>query len=131
MMRENLKTKPFEYIVIYQDDLYIASKTPEDILNILQDKYKININPDFYLEGNYPHGQGGTMICQFRKYLEKLYINITVLFNDKLPTDLQISLKIIKLLITKGNLNLIHNETTYEYLHHLSRKKLNKLHNEV
>ena len=39
----------YEYIVIYQDDLYIASPTPEDILNILQNMSKININPDFYL----------------------------------------------------------------------------------
>ena len=49
MMRENLKTKCCEHIVIYQDDLYIASPTPETILNILQNKYKLNINPDFYL----------------------------------------------------------------------------------
>ena len=53
MMRENLKTKNTEYIVIYQDNLYIASQTPEEILNILQDKYKININPDFFLGSNY------------------------------------------------------------------------------
>ena len=53
------------------------------------------------------------MICQLRKYLERLYINITILFKDKLPTNLQISLKIIKLVITKGNLNLIQNETMY------------------
>ena len=33
MMRENLKTKCCEYIVVYQDDLYIASPTPEAILN--------------------------------------------------------------------------------------------------
>ena len=62
------------------------------------------------------------MICQLRKYLEKLYVNKAMLFNDKLPTDVQISLKIMKLLITKGNVNLIHNETTYENLNHLSRK---------
>ena len=30
-MRENLKTKSCEYIVIYQDELYIASTTPEEI----------------------------------------------------------------------------------------------------
>ena len=53
MMRENLKTKNTEYIVIYQDNLYIASQTPEEILNILQDKYKININQDFFLGSNY------------------------------------------------------------------------------
>ena len=94
-----------------------------NLLNILQDKYTININPDSYLGGKYPHDPGGTMICQLRKYLEKLYVNVTILFNDKLPTDLQFSLKIMKLFITKNNLNLILNETTYEHLHHLPRKK--------
>ena len=47
LMRENLKTKCSEYIVVYQYDLYIASPTPEAILNILQNKYKLHINPDF------------------------------------------------------------------------------------
>ena len=71
------------------------------------------------------------MICQLKKYLEELYGNVNILYNDKLPTDLQIAFKIIKLLITKGNLNLIHNQTTYEHLHHLSRKrKLDRLYND-
>ena len=47
MMRENLKTKCCEYIAVYQDDLYIASPTSEAILNTLENKYKLNINPDF------------------------------------------------------------------------------------
>ena len=87
IMRENLKTKSSEYIVTCQDELYIASTIPEEILLILQDKCKITI----YLHGKYPHDPGGTMICQLKKYLEKLYANVTLLFNDKLPTDLQIS----------------------------------------
>ena len=82
---KDLRTKCCEYIVIYQDDLYIVSPTPEAILNILQNKYKIKINPDFYLGGKYPHDPGGAMICQLRKYLENLYVNLTILFNDKLP----------------------------------------------
>ena len=72
MMRENPKTKSSEYIVIYQDDLYIASTTPEKLLNILQNMYKINIYPDNYLGSEYPQGPGRAMICQLRKYLEKL-----------------------------------------------------------
>ena len=47
MMAENLKTKCCGYIVVYQDDLYIASTTPETILKTLQHVYKLNINPDF------------------------------------------------------------------------------------
>ena len=80
-------------------------------MHILQDEYKINI----YLKGKYQHDPGGTTICQLKKYLEKLYVNVNILCNDKLPTDLQISFEIIKLLITKGNLNLIHNKNTYEH----------------
>ena len=115
MMRENHKTKSSEYIIICQDELYIASQAPEEILHILQDKYKINI----YQKDKYPHDSGGTMICQLKKYLEKLYTNVNMLFNNKLPTDLQIAFKIIKILITKGNLNLIHNKNTYEHFNHL------------
>ena len=107
MMRENLKTKCCEYVVVYQDDLHIASPTPEDIQRTLQNNSKININPDFYLGSKYPIYSGRTMICQLRKYLEKLYVNITILFHDKLPKDLKFSLKIMKILITKGNLTLI------------------------
>ena len=54
MRRENHKTKSSEYIIIYHDDLYIASTTSEEILHMLQDQYKINI----YLQGKYPHDPG-------------------------------------------------------------------------
>ena len=83
------------------NDSYIASHTPREILYMLQDKYKINI----YQGSNFPHNPGGTMICEIRKYLEKLYANVNIFFiKDKLPQDLHIAFKIIKLLITKGNL---------------------------
>ena len=72
------------------------------------------------------------MICQVKKYLEELYVNVNILFNEKLPADLQLSFEIIKLLITKGNVNLIHNESTFEDFNHLSRKRiLDKLYNAV
>ena len=43
MMRENHDTQSSEYIIICQDGLYIVSATPEEILYMLKDKYKINI----------------------------------------------------------------------------------------
>ena len=52
-----------------QDDLYIASTTPQEILNMLKDKYKNNM----YLQGKYLHDPGGRDICQIKEYLEKLY----------------------------------------------------------
>ena len=71
MMRENHETKSSEYKFVCQDDLNIASTTPEEILNMLKGKYKINI----YLQGKYPHDPGGRDICQIKEYLEKLYEN--------------------------------------------------------
>ena len=49
MMKENLKTKCSAYTVIYQKALYLVSQTPEEVLKTLQNKYKLNIKPDFYL----------------------------------------------------------------------------------
>ena len=73
MMRENLKAKCYEYIAVYQDDLYITSPTPEAIVKTIENNYKHNINPDFYLGAKYPNDLDdpvGTTICQLRNYLE-------------------------------------------------------------
>ena len=66
MMRVNHKTKSFEYIIVHQDELYIASITIQEIIHIVKDKYKIKINPNKYLESNFPYDPGGTMICQLQ-----------------------------------------------------------------
>ena len=94
MMRENHKKKSSEYIFICQDDLYIASTTPEEILHMLKDKYKINI----YLQDKYPHDPGGRDIYKYqvKEYLENLYENMNLLFNDNLPSDLKTAFQIIK-----------------------------------
>ena len=72
MMRGNLNTQSCEYLIICQDGLYIVSTTPEEILHMLIDKYKINI----YLQDNYPHDPGGKDKYQIKEYLESLYENI-------------------------------------------------------
>ena len=55
--------------------------------------------------------------------MEKLYINDNMLFKDKLPQDLYIVFQIIKLLIEKGNLNLIHNKNSYHHFNHFQGKE--------
>ena len=106
MMRENHNTQFSEYIIICQDGSFIVSSTPDEILHMLKDKYKINI----YLQHKYPHDPGGKDKYQIKQYLEHLYENMNILFNNKFPrsTDLYIAFIIIKLLIEKGTLNLIH-----------------------
>ena len=63
MMRLNLITKSCEYIIIYQDELYIALTTLEEIIHIVKDKYKIKINPHVYQGSNFPYDPGRTLIC--------------------------------------------------------------------
>ena len=60
-MRVNHKTKSCECTIIHQDELYIASSTLQEILHIVKEK-KIKINPNNYLESNFPYDPGGTMI---------------------------------------------------------------------
>ena len=63
MMRVNHKTISCEYIIIHQDEIYIASNTPQEILHIVKQNYKIKFNPNDYQRSNFPHDPGGTMIC--------------------------------------------------------------------
>ena len=63
MMRVNHKTKSCEYIILYQDELYIASNTLQEILHIVKEKYKIKINPNDYQGSDFPYDSGGKMIC--------------------------------------------------------------------
>ena len=82
MVREIHNTQSSEYIIICQDGLYIVCTTPEEILYMLKDKCKINI----YLQHKYPHEPGGKDIYQIKEYLEHLYENMNILFNNKFPT---------------------------------------------
>ena len=128
MMKEKDTTQSFEYIIICQDGLYIASTTPGEILDMLRAKYKINV----HLQDKYRHNPGGKDNYQIKEYPDNLYENMNILFNDNLPTDLHIAFQIIKLFIEKENLNLIHNENSYQHFNCLSRKrKLDKLYNEM
>ena len=127
-MKGNHNTQSCEYIIICQDGLYIASTIPEEIVHMLKDKYNINL----YLQDNYLHDPGGKDKYKIKEYFEKLYENMNILFNDNLPTDLHTAFQIIKLLIEKGNLNLIHYRNSYQQFNCLSRKrKLDKLYNEM
>ena len=62
-MRVNHKTKSGEYIILHQDELYIALNTLQEILHIVKEKYKIKINPHINQGSNFPYDPGGTMIC--------------------------------------------------------------------
>ena len=121
MMRESHNTQSSEYIIICQNGLYIISTTPEEILYMLKDKYKINI----YLQDKYPHDPGGRDIYHYpiKEYLEHLYENMNILFKNEIPTDFHTEFHIVMLLIEKGNLNLIHNQKFISTFQSFIKKK--------
>ena len=63
MMRVKHNTKSCECIIIYQDELYIASGIPKEILHIVKEKYNIKINSNVYQGSDFQYDPGGTMIC--------------------------------------------------------------------
>ena len=63
MMRVNHKTKSCEYVILHQDELYVASSTLQEILHIVKEKYKIKITPHVYQGSNFLYDPGGTRIC--------------------------------------------------------------------
>ena len=62
-MRVNHKTKSCEYIIIHQDELYVATSTLQEILHIVKEKYKIKIIPHIFQGSDFPYDPGGTTIC--------------------------------------------------------------------
>ena len=63
MMSVNHETKSCEYIILHQDELYIAASTLQEILHIVKEEYKIKIISNDYLESDFPYDPGGTTIC--------------------------------------------------------------------
>ena len=55
LMRVNQKLKSCDCIIIYQDELYIATSTPKEILHIVKEKYKIKIDPNDYQGSDFPY----------------------------------------------------------------------------
>ena len=92
MMRENHNTQSCDYIIICQEGLFIVSTTPDEILLILEDKYKINI----FLQDKYPHDPGGKDNYKIKEYLDHLYENMNILFNNKFPIELHTEFHIVK-----------------------------------
>ena len=60
---ENPCVKSCEYIIIHQDELYIASYTLQENFHIVKDKYKIKKISNNYQGSDFSYDPGGTIIC--------------------------------------------------------------------
>ena len=86
-MRKNSKLNLHEYIAVYVDDLCIAAQNPEELISILNSKYQLKEKGDgpltYHLGADYFHDPDGTMVCQPKKYIEKLKETYIRLFNTE------------------------------------------------
>ena len=77
----------YEYIAVYVDDLMIASKEPEAIIEALTGKHKLKLKgtgpTEFHLGCDYFRDDDGTLCMAPRKYIDKLTQNYERMFGEK------------------------------------------------
>ena len=87
MVEEEFQLSLYEYIAVYVDDLCIAEQNPTELINILKSKYQLKVKGDgpltYHLGADYFHDPDGTMVCQPKKYIEKLKKTNIRLFNTE------------------------------------------------
>ena len=79
------------------DDLFIAAQDPKELINILKIKYQLKAKGDgpltYHVGADYYHDPDGTMVCQPKKYIEKLKETYVRLFNTEPSEGLQTPLE--------------------------------------
>jgi len=77
----------YEYIVVYVDDLGIASKKPSEIINELENRYGFKLKGtgpiNFHLGCDYFRDKHGVLCFAPKKYVEKMVDTYTRIFGQK------------------------------------------------
>ena len=80
-LRENQKLKCYEYVATYVDDLCIAAQNPGKIIQTLKEDYKLKVKGDgplsHHLGADYTRDKDKTLVCQPKKYIDRLLIPTT------------------------------------------------------
>ena len=75
-MKKNEKEKCYEYIAVYVDDLCIAAKNPQEIIDALVKTHKLKLKGvgplEFHLGCDYGVDPDGTFYSQPKKYIERM-----------------------------------------------------------
>ena len=86
-LRKNSKLNLYEYIAVYVDDLCIAAQNLNELISILKSKCHLKVKGDglltYHLGPDYFHHSDGSMVCQLKKYIEKLKETYMRLFNSE------------------------------------------------
>ena len=96
-MRENKKLKCYEYIATYFDDLCITAQNPDKIIQTLKEDYKLKVKGDAPLSHNlgadYTRYKDKTLVCQPKKYIDRLLESYQSMFKQDPPKNMRAPLE--------------------------------------
>ena len=96
-MRENPKLKCYEYVATYVDDLCIAAQNPGKIIPMLKEDYKLKVKGDgplsHHLGADYTRDKDKTLVCQPKKYIDRLDDSYHSMFKQDPPKNMRTPLE--------------------------------------
>ena len=92
-MRENKTLKCYEYLAIYVDDLCIAAQDPGQIIQSLKEDFKLKVKGDgplsHHLGADYTRDKDNALVCQPKKYIERLAESYHSMFKQNPPKNMR------------------------------------------
>ena len=92
-MRENKNLKCYEYLATHVDDLCIAAQDPGKIIKTLREDYKLKVKGDEPLShplgADYTRDKDNTLVCQPKKYIDRLVESYHSMFNQDPPKNMR------------------------------------------
>ena len=92
-MRENKNLKCYEYLATHVDDLCIAAQDPGKIIQTLRENYKLKVKGDEPLShplgADYTRDKDNTLVCQPKKYIDRLVESYDSMFNQDPPKNMR------------------------------------------
>ena len=92
-MRENKALKCYEYLAIYVDDLCTAAQDPGQIIQTLKKVFKLKNKGDgplsHHLGADYTRDKDNTLVCQPKKYIERLAESYHSMFKQNPPNNMR------------------------------------------
>ena len=87
----------YKYILVYADDLLIASKDPKSIIKSLEDVHKFKLKGTgairYYLDCDFFRDMEGVLCFTPKKYIEKMISSFEAIFGHKPSNKIHSSLE--------------------------------------
>ena len=92
-MRENEYLKYYEYLATYVDDLCIAAQNRGKIIQTIKEDYKLKVKGDgplsHHLSATYTRDKDNTLVCQPKKYIDRLIESYHSMFKQDPPKNMR------------------------------------------